>query len=275
MAFKSECVNMKNEVYSCLHTVPSGVMSPVQRNYTVNTYISAKARAFTIDALLNTDKIQKKPEKSRQVTRENRTADCQQSALNETKYRYANGVITPPKQQIYESSSDNMITYEAFSQGLRKGNLKYPRKHHSNLTLKLEERTNTPSNMYCHHPPAADVPYYSPMMSGGFFRPEECYSPIAFEGQGTPAGLKSYYNAPVPVENMHHQMNYSNLPTPNHSLTSTDRMLTPTDKHNFSVGGRKIISTRRQERPHPYLSTRQNFITPDESDIYLPITPGK
>jgi hypothetical protein len=47
--------------------------------------------------------------KSRQVTRENRTADCQQSALNETKYRYANGVITPPKQQIYESSSDNMI----------------------------------------------------------------------------------------------------------------------------------------------------------------------
>ena len=106
MAFKSECVNMKNEVYSCLHTVPSGVMSPVQRNYTVNTYISAKARAFTIDALLNTDKIQKKPEKSRQVTRENRTADCQQSALNETKYRYANGVITPPKQQIYESSSD-------------------------------------------------------------------------------------------------------------------------------------------------------------------------
>jgi hypothetical protein len=54
----------------------------------------------------------------------------------------------------------DVVTYEAFSQGLRKGNLKYPRKHHSNLTLKLEERTNTPSNMYCHHPPAADVPYY-------------------------------------------------------------------------------------------------------------------
>lgn len=274
MAFTSDSVNVKNEVYSSLHTVPSGVMFPVQRNYTENTYISAKARAFTIDALLNTDKIQKKPEEIRHVKSENKTADSQQSTLNEAEYRYANDVMTPPKQQIYEpSSSDDMITYEAFSLGLRKGSLKYRRKHHSYLPLKLEERTNSVSNMHCQLPPLADVPYYSPMMSAGFFRPDECYSPMSFGGQSTPAGLKSYYNAPVPVENMQYQMKYSNLPTPNHSLTSTDRMLTPTDKHNFSAGGRKIISTRRQERPHPYLSTRENFTTPDKSDTYLPITP--
>lgn len=274
MAFKSESVNVKNEVYSCLHTVVSNGMSSVQRNYTVNTYMSAKAREFTIDALLNTGKIRQKQEETRQVKRENKTADSQQSTLNEAENRYANDVMTPPKQQIYEpSSSDDMITYEAFSLGLRKGNLKYRRKLYSYLPLKLEERTNSLSNMHCQLPPAADVPYYSPMMSAGFFRPDECYSPMSFGGQGTPAGLKSYLNAPVPVENMQYQMNYNNLPTPTHSLTSTDRILTPTDEHNCSAGGRKIVPTRRQERPHPYLLTRQNFTTPDKSDTYLYITP--
>ena len=123
--------------------------------------------------------------------------------------------------------------------------------------------------------------YYSPLMTCGYRRPEEGFSPKSNEGQQTPLGLKSVYPQHFDRST---ELNCSIFSTPdskNMSLSSEEGIVTPHNQSSFSrLGGRKVMSTytRRHDRPHPYMSVthRQNISSPcQELELLIQNTAGK
>ncbi|CAC5363214.1 unnamed protein product [Mytilus coruscus] len=246
--------------YESFHSLPGFASFPyVYKSTTTNQPLSDKAKAFTIDALLGGEQENKKLKIQQQYS------GCNQ--ISKDQLGFGNDHITPVKaqgtlikQEPRTRTADNQVT---------------ERSHiNSYIPIKTEDGSQGHLLPYKNFLPVA--PYSSPMMTGGFFRPEECYSPMTKESHGTPAGLKCMYKTPVDSQERCSNMDNSNLSTPeskNTSLLSSDGYFTPKDQGYVSCfGGRKVMSSvsRRHDRPHPYLSPRQNLTTPDKTDLQLP-----
>ncbi|XP_063433069.1 homeobox protein Hox-A11b-like [Mytilus trossulus] len=244
-------------IYQSHHSLTGFASYPHVYKSTTNQPLSDKAKAFTIDALLGGEQEKKKVKTQQQY------AGCSQISKDLPSFGNISPVKTQGtsiKQEPRMRIADNQVTIRSHT--------------NSYLPLKTEDGSESHMLPYKNFLPVA--PYFSPMMTGGLLRAGECYSPMTNEGQGTPAGLKCMYKTPVNSLKRCIDINNSNLSTPeskNTSLLSSDGYFSPNDQGYVSCfGGRKVMSSvsRRHDRPHPYLSSRQNMTTPDKTESKLP-----
>ena len=273
MAFQNQCAGFYG-IYPCLN------MEDYQCNFNTQklpiSAFSEKAKAFTIDALLSAENQDRKPVQTKQMVTSHTAHEQLQTIVK--KSCEGETFFTSNKQESFESTipQSEPKSAENYS-GYYKVDMECGNHIQSNLPLKSEDTTDfSSSNFITNRYPSAEETFYSPMMTGWFFRPNECYSPMTVQGQSTPIGLKSIYQTPSSLEKVQNQSTYSSLSTPdskNNSLSS-EEYFTPAGRRNLSsMGGRKVMSShsRQHDRPHPYLSPRHQI----KSELKSPITQGK